>query len=117
MTSNRIKEIQQETAYPESVSVKQALLKVWNECEQVKPLHIPCCSPTKDIKETMSVGRICNIIIKRIENFKLGTVHYECDGETFMPINEEQDTFEFSYFAFETEYCLNDGIIDKIILN
>jgi len=34
MTSNRIKEIQSETAYPESRSVNQALLKVWNECEQ-----------------------------------------------------------------------------------
>lgn len=34
MTSERIKEIQQETAYPNSVSVQQALLKVWNECEQ-----------------------------------------------------------------------------------
>lgn len=33
MTTERIKEMQQETAYPESVSVQQALLKVWNECE------------------------------------------------------------------------------------
>ena len=36
MTSERIKEIQQTTAYPHSVSVKQALLQVWNECEQEK---------------------------------------------------------------------------------
>lgn len=43
MTSERIKEIQQETAYPNSVSVQQALLKVWNECEQerVKNCSIP----------------------------------------------------------------------------
>ena len=43
MTSERIKEIQQETAYPNSVSVHQALLKVWNECEQerVKNCYIP----------------------------------------------------------------------------
>jgi len=34
MTSDRIKEIQKTTAYPDSVSVKQALLQVWNECEQ-----------------------------------------------------------------------------------
>jgi hypothetical protein len=34
MNTERIKEIQQETAYPKSVSVQQALLKVWNECEQ-----------------------------------------------------------------------------------
>lgn len=36
MNTERIKEIQQETAYPESISVQQALLKVWNECEQEK---------------------------------------------------------------------------------
>lgn len=34
MTIERIKEIQSKTAYPESVSVQQALLQVWNECEQ-----------------------------------------------------------------------------------
>ena len=34
MNTNRIKEIQKETAYPDSISVQQALLKVWNECEQ-----------------------------------------------------------------------------------
>ncbi len=34
MNTDRIKKIQLETAYPESVSVQQALLKVWNETEQ-----------------------------------------------------------------------------------
>lgn len=34
MTTDRIKEIQMATAYPKSHSVAQALLKVWNECEQ-----------------------------------------------------------------------------------
>jgi vacuolar-type H+-ATPase subunit E/Vma4 len=34
MTSERIREIQEQTAYPESRSVHQALLQVWNECEQ-----------------------------------------------------------------------------------
>ena len=36
MDIKRIEEIQKETAYPDSVSVQQALLKVWNECEQEK---------------------------------------------------------------------------------
>ena len=41
MNTERIKEIQQETAYPKSISVQQALLKVWNECEQEKkPVEI-----------------------------------------------------------------------------
>jgi hypothetical protein len=34
MTSDRIRQIQEGTAYPNSVSVQQALLQVWNECQQ-----------------------------------------------------------------------------------
>ena len=34
MTSERIKEIQEQTPYPQSVSVMLALKQVWNECEQ-----------------------------------------------------------------------------------
>jgi hypothetical protein len=34
MTSERIKEIQETTAYPESLSVMLALKQVWNECAQ-----------------------------------------------------------------------------------
>ena len=34
MTNDRIKEIQSKTAYPDSISVQQGLLQVWNECEQ-----------------------------------------------------------------------------------
>lgn len=34
MDSNRIKELQEETAYPQSISVYKALLQVWNECQQ-----------------------------------------------------------------------------------
>ena len=36
MRIDRIKEIQEQTAYPDSVSVQQALLQVWNECELEK---------------------------------------------------------------------------------
>lgn len=34
MDSDRIREIQSTTAYPDSVSVHTALMQVWNECEQ-----------------------------------------------------------------------------------
>jgi len=34
MDIDRIREIQSQTAYPNSVSVQQALLRVWNECER-----------------------------------------------------------------------------------
>lgn len=67
MNSDRIKEIQETTAYPESVSVKQALLQVWNECEQeqVKNCNIPhvslsvCSHPDKYLETVMGPGLIC----------------------------------------------------------
>ncbi len=34
MNTDRIQEIQKETAYPDNISVQQALLKVWNETGQ-----------------------------------------------------------------------------------
>ena len=34
MTNDRIKEIQSKTAHPDSISVQQGLLQVWNECKQ-----------------------------------------------------------------------------------
>jgi len=40
MTSERIKEIQQQTTYPDSISVQQALLQVWNECSQLPKQEI-----------------------------------------------------------------------------
>ena len=74
MTLERIKEIQQETAYPNSVSVQQALLKVWNECEQerVKNCSIPAvissvCTCTKFRETPMINGKhICSICNKPI---------------------------------------------------
>lgn len=36
MNIDRIKEIHKSTAYPDSISVYNALLQVWNECEQGK---------------------------------------------------------------------------------
>lgn len=51
MNSDRIKEIQEGTAYPESVSVMLALKQVWNECEQeqVKNLTIPDVSQQREL--------------------------------------------------------------------
>ena len=40
MTSERIREIQQKTAYPDSISIQQALLQVWNECSKVSQPEI-----------------------------------------------------------------------------
>jgi len=48
MTTDRIKEIQEGTACPNSKSVQQALLQVWNECEQQSQSEIE--SLTKEVE-------------------------------------------------------------------
>ena len=53
MTTDRIKEIQEKTAYPESVSVKQALLQVWNECELEKKQKGKEMSDMNNIRTTL----------------------------------------------------------------
>lgn len=40
MNIDRIREIMNETAYPESRSVAAALSKVWNECQQENSIRI-----------------------------------------------------------------------------
>ena len=52
MTTERIKEIQSKTACPESVSVQQALLQVWNEVKQEQlrlqnVMRCVCCGNTE----------------------------------------------------------------------
>jgi hypothetical protein len=48
MTTDRIKEIQEGTAYPNSKSVQLALLQVWNECAQQSQSEID--SLTKEVE-------------------------------------------------------------------
>jgi len=72
MNTERIKEIQSKTAYPESVSVQQALLQVWNECEQeqlriaaVSGLLCPRCKSSKILeadKENDNQCKECNFV-------------------------------------------------------
>ena len=56
MNLERIKEIQQKTAYPDSISVQQALFQVWNECVQEaaeesepKPAPVPSEKEIRDV--------------------------------------------------------------------
>jgi DNA-binding transcriptional MerR regulator len=69
MTADRIKEIQQETAFPDSISVCQALLKVWNECEQAKEMEkeqieelkaeIKALKQVKDLNIPADIESVC----------------------------------------------------------
>ena len=97
MNAERIKEIQSETPYPDSVSVQQALLKVWNECEQNPERQLEKISPSendiilmkgewtqKDIQDiaTLAVKRGMNNIMvvvpdgKFLENMPIGDFYY-----------------------------------------
>ena len=52
MTTERLKEIQKGTAYPESVSVMQALFQVWIECDQANSLKVSkLIKALKDIRD------------------------------------------------------------------
>ena len=60
MTSKRIEEIQKKTAYPDRISVQQALLQVWNEIQQECDNEIckNCNNLQPDFNNTCSIG-IC----------------------------------------------------------
>ena len=75
MNTERIKEIQKETAYPNSRSVQQALLKVWNECEQEKVVNKNDLLPDviSSFSTDMLQGELENrgfVVIKEGEHFE-----------------------------------------------
>ena len=65
MNIERIKEIQGETAYPDSVSVHNALLQVWNECDQEKKSELNDLINWIDLK-TMPYDETATTIIEKI---------------------------------------------------
>ena len=85
MTSERIKEIQATTGYPDSVSIKQALLQVWNECEQSHPSPMSAADMTAreyfdGEGSPLTLSKICNdeekeFLLQHIELYASGKVH------------------------------------------
>lgn len=74
MNSERIKEIQEETAYPESRSVQQALLKVWNETAQglqtppaLRDESVECLQVFHDMLESIIRQSTENEMISRMK--------------------------------------------------
>ena len=72
MTTERIKEIQQKTAYPDNRSVQQALLQVYNECSQFHQQEISDDEIFKGIIEHCKIqhNRISSEINAMIEGAK-----------------------------------------------
>lgn len=60
MNSDRIDELLKQTAYPESSSVREAMLQIWNEMQQEHNSHI--CSNCKHLK----VGSTCEALKEHI---------------------------------------------------
>jgi hypothetical protein len=87
MTSERIKEIQQQTAYPDSISVQQALLQVWNECSQLPQQEISdgVIPPNSFI---LSLNREEPIIIIDEEGFKYKGELIKDSGEIYKLFKE-----------------------------
>ena len=79
MDSNRIKKIQEETAHPNSVSVQQALLKVWNECEQEK------------VKTKMSKEELIEEILDIIHSENSGLSTHQRVSEIEKILNQNKD--------------------------
>ena len=85
MTTERIKEIQLETAYPESLSVQQALLKVWNECEQDKKQQLDLTNITRlevinHAKNDHPIGRL--LTMYETKDFRNIDMQFQDDGKT-----------------------------------
>jgi hypothetical protein len=67
MNTERIEQIQKETAYPDSISVQQALLKVWNECEQEKVVNKNDLLPDVSNRRELFDKFLCDLTTKEIE--------------------------------------------------
>jgi len=66
MNSKRIKQIHKQTGYPNSVSVQQALMQVWNECEQDTNKVVDDLE--KEVTGLNSIINVQHDYIKTIEN-------------------------------------------------
>jgi len=73
MDTKRIEEIQKETAYPDSISVQQALLKVWNECEHEKLVKNNAVLP--HVRVMLPDNAVPHDIAKDFTNSKLKVVN------------------------------------------
>lgn len=72
MNSERIKEIQEATGYPDSVSVQQALLKVWNECDQEYKKEVDQLKV--ELERLKGNASSCDDILQELEDYTHGAL-------------------------------------------
>ena len=81
MNSARIKKIQSETAWPDSMSVHQALLKVWNETQQQLEKEITDLKQRLEALEEVDdiAGSYRDLAARAIEEIHSWGIHYQAD--------------------------------------
>ena len=97
MTSERIKEIQEETAYPNSVSVQQALLKVWNECVQE-----PKQETLEELKKWKEEALIAHEINQKVIEKLMAEKKLMYSEEQVLPLLEMLEKCQ-EYFLLKTD--------------
>jgi len=127
MTSERIKEIQATTGYPDSVSIKQALLQVWNECEQSHPSPMSASDMTaRDYFDgegsPLTLSKICNdeekeFLLQHIELYASGKVHQSKQPPMSAEQVEELGYYYplFKFFSDEHGLSLLDSQLQDVI--
>jgi len=97
MTTERIKEIQKTTGYPDSVSVQQALLQVWNEVAQESVPLDGLVIRFVGGSEPLNVGKLKKIIANLDDDFTI-------DMRVRTKLTDEQ-LKNLSYpYPYDTEY-------------
>jgi len=127
MTSERIKEIQATTGYPDSVSIKQALLQVWNECEQSHPSPMSAADMTAreyfdGEGSPLTLSKICNdeekeFLLQHIELYASGKVHQSKQPPMSAEQVEELGYYYplFKFFSDEHGLSLLDSQLQDVI--
>ena len=127
MTSERLKEIQATTGYPDSVSIKQALLQVWNECEQSHPSPMSAADMTAreyfdGEGSPLTLSKICNdeekeFLLQHIELYASGKVHQSKQPPMSAEQVEELGYYYplFKFFSDEHGLSLLDSQLQDVI--
>lgn len=134
MNSDRIKEIQMETAHPDSVSVAKALFKVWNETEQGinKPNNEDYVTRQKNCGlkngDMVKVTRIAKSYENGWTNTWISSMN-ELVGNTYKIHNMNNDSawgiliyvsdrikWNVPYFILEKVEKVNEKVIDELVM-
>jgi hypothetical protein len=115
MTSDRIKEIQAETAYPDSVSVMLALKQVWNECEQKQVKKMNRSELNKKANDYISnseYGRGINITLHGLKYMMVDFYLDQVKNLAIHDVAKPKGKLDmFQNMQYYMEHCQREGYI------